>query len=466
MAEWLPIVQVDITLNTSGSTREGFGLPLFIANTDAFPERVRTYSSMTDLAADFPDANSAVNKAATKLWSQTPKVVSLSVARRDMQYLLSIENTPASGQTYSITLYGDNGVSSQRSVQAAAGDDQEAVLNKLMTQILADPIFGSITSCTMSGSGDQARLLVESIDPTLYFVRVYVAASSLLTLQVSPSDDPATFLKNIMEYDNSWYFVALEDRQPAIITEFANQIAGQTSRKLFFTATDLSDALVGNVLENATDWVASLAQTKSPRIAVLWHHTAANDYPEMAYIAYGAPYDAGSISWSNAQLTNISYSMQPQTVNIVDGVITGRPLNSGQKAALETRNCNYVDYDGGVSCVRHGKLSSGEWIDVVRGADWLQSDLTISLRDLLVNQKGGKITYDDRGITRVRQVIESSLERAVGRNFLTSYQVNVPRAADISIELKRQRILKDMTFTGILAGAINDVHLQGSVAYE
>lgn len=464
MAEWLPIVQVDITLNTTGSTREGFGLPLFIANTDVFPERVRTYSSMTDLAADFPDATSAVNKAATKLWAQTPKVTSLSVARRDMQYLLSIPAAPTSGQTYTVTLFGANGTSSQRSVQSAAGDDQEAVLNKLKTQIAADPTFGSITTTTSSGSGSTAKLLVTATNPAVNFLRV--TSNALITNQSSPSDDPATFLKNIMEYDNTWYFVAIEDRQPATVTEFANQIAAQTSRKLFFTATDISTALSGTVLANATDWVAALAQQKSPRVAVLWHHTAASDYPEMAYIGYGAPYDAGSITWSNAQLAGVAYSMQPQTLNVVDGVTTGRPLNSGQKAALETRNCNYVDYDGGVSCVRHGKLSSGEWIDVVHGTDWLQSDLTTSLRDLLINQKGGKVTYDDRGITRVRQVIESSLERAVGRNLLSSYKVKVPRASQISTELKRQRLLKDMSFTGILAGAINDVNLQGTVSYD
>lgn len=462
MAEWLPIVQVDITLNTTGSTREGFGLPLFIANTDAFPERVKTFSSLEDMMATVPafaSPTNAVYKAALKLWQQTPKVTQFSVGRRDMQYLLSIENAPQAGQSFAVQLSGSNDggvtiVNSTVSVNATSGQDAGDIFTALQTAIQNDATFGSMVTAAISGTDDLSRLLIKTVDADNVFVKASVATNSPITNQASAMDNPADFMRRIREYDDTWYFVALEERNSQTIIDMSNLIGAM--RKLFFTATSLQAATQGTVLTNATDWVAKLAQDKHPRVVVLWHHTAESDYPEMAYIAYGAPYDAGSISWSNAQLDGVGYSQQ----------VNGRPLNAGQKAALETRNCNYVDFDGGLSVVRHGKVSNGQWIDIVRGADWLQYDLTTALRDLLVNQKGGKITYDDRGITRVRQVIESSLERAVARNFLTSYVVNVPRAKDISIELKRNRILKDVTFSGILAGAIDDVDLKGSVAYE
>lgn len=464
MAEWLPIVQVDITLNTSGSTREGFGLPLFVATTDAFPERVRTYSSITAVAEDFPDANSSVYKAALQLWSQTPKVTSLSVGRRNMQYLLSIENAPVAGQTYAVQLKDKNGTISTRSVNASSGQTAFDIFTALKADIALDATFGSIVRCTIQGTDANAKMLVDTVSPEYNFLSLYVQPTSPITNQPSASDDPKGFMKTIEDADNEWYFVAIEDRTPAVITATADEVAAR--KKIFFTATSLSDALVGTVLANATDWVASLAQKKNPRTVVLWHQDADGDYPELAYIAYGAPYDAGSISWGNAQLSNVAYSMQPQTIYIVDGNKVGRPLNTSQKSALETRNCNYIDYDGGLNIVRHGKVASGEWIDIIRGRDWLESDLTTALRDLLVNQKGGKITYDDRGITRIRQVIETSLERAVSRNFLESYVVTVPRASKVSVQDKRDRILKDVRFSGILAGAIDDVNLQGTVAYE
>lgn len=455
MANWLPIVQVDITLNTSGSTREGFGLPLFVATTDVFPERVRTYSSITDISVDFPDEQSAVRKAALKLWAQTPKVVSFSVGRRDMQYLLSIPTTPTAGTTYSVQLTGNDGITSTRSVNATSGQSAFDVLTALQTEIHNDPTFGTIAQTTISGTDAAARLLIESSDPENQFLRVFVQSNSPMVNQATAADTAAQFMKSIEEYDNSWYFISLEDRTPSTILALAEEIAAR--KKIFFVATDLSYAISGTNVANAdpSDWVAALAQTKNPRTVVLWHQDAAYDYPELAYVGYGAPYDAGAISWGNAQLTGVSYS-----------VANGRPLTTGNKNALEARNCNYVDLDGGLNVVRHGKVSSGEWIDIIRGRDWLESDLTISLRDLLVNQKGGKITYDDRGITRIRQVIESSLERAVSRNFLETYTVSVPRASAVSVQDKRDRILKGVTFAGILAGAIDDVNLQGTVAYE
>lgn len=462
MAEWLPIVQVDITLNTTGSTREGFGLPLFVANTDAFPERVKTFASLEDMLATVPafaDETSAVYKAAVKLWAQTPKVTQFSVARRDMQYLLSISDAPQAGQSFSVQLSGskDGGVTvvnSTVSVNATSGQDAGDIFAALQTAIQNDATFGSMVTATISGTDDLARLLLTTVDADNVFVKASVPTASPITNQASAADTPAQFITRIREYDDTWYFIGMEERNSQTIIDLSTLIGAL--RKLFFTATSLTAATQGTVLANATDWVAKLAQDGHPRVVVLWHHTAESDYPEFAYIAYGAPYDAGSISWSNAQLSGVGYSQQ----------VNGRPLNAGQKAALETRNCNYVDYDGGLSVVRHGKVSSGEWIDIVRGVDWMQYDLTSSIRDLLVNQKGGKITYDDRGITRVRQVIESSLERAVTRNFLESYTVTVPKASAISTALKRQRILQDVSFNGILAGAIDDVNLQGTVSYE
>lgn len=466
MADWLPIVQVDITLNTTGSTREGFGLPLFIATTDAFPERVKTFASLDDMIASVPafaDETSAVHKAALKLWSQTPKVAQLSVARRDLSYNLSIENAPQAGQTYALSLVGsaNGGQNSQTqnfSVNASASEDAGDIFDRLRTAINADPVFGTSGSIPatvlIDGQDDLARMSITTSDADNLFLRVNVQTNSLLTVQKLATDSASQFLSRIIDWDNSWYFTALEERNSSTVIDLSTEIGAR--RKLFFTATSDVGAITGNNLTTATDWVAQLAKDKHPRTVVLWHQTAETDYPEMAYIAYGAPYDAGSISWSNAQLDGVGYSAQNN----------GRPLTAGQKTALETRNCNYLDYEGGVSVVRHGKVSKGEWIDIVRGADWLQSDMTGALRDLLINQKGGKITYDDRGITRVRQVIETSLERAVSRNFLESYVVNVPRAAQIAVDLKRNRLLKDVTFTGVLAGAIDDINLQGSVAYE
>lgn len=449
---WNPIVNVDITLNTAGTTREGFGLPLFLASTDNFEERVRGYTSLTEVAEDF-DENSAAYKAAKQLWSQTPKVTQLYIGRRAMQYTVSIPDEVTESTDYSLTVAVGGGVSQPFQYTAQSDDTAEVVLTQFKTQIEANPALKDNVTVSVSGSAGSATMIITKAGEN-DFVKVTTTAQTI-SISATTADSASVALAAIETYSTDWYFIATEDRTSQFVTAMASEI--QARRKIFFTASNDVKALQGTELASATDVPAQLAKSKYTRTVCLWHHTASFDYPEMAYIAYGAPYDAGSIAWGNAQLTGVAASMQPANK---------RPLTSIQKSALDARSCNFIDLDGGVPVVRRGITSGGEWIDIIRGVDWLESDLKTSLRDLLINQKGGKITYDDTGITRVRQVIETSLQRAVNRNFLSTYTVTVPKASQVSLADKKARILKDITFHGILAGAILDVDLKGTVAYE
>ncbi|EFV7170065.1 DUF3383 family protein [Shigella flexneri] len=449
---WNPIVNVDITLNTAGTTREGFGLPLFLASTDNFEERIRGYTSLTEVAEDF-DESTAAYKAAKQLWSQTPKVTQLYIGRRTMQYTVSIPDTVAEGSEYSLTVAIGGGVSQPFQYTAKENDTALIVLNEFKSQIEASPTIKDGVNVSVTGTGASATMIITKAGDN-DFVKV-TSITSTTSIAATTADTASAALASIEAYSTDWYFISAEDRTQQFVLAMASEI--QARKKIFFTANADVKALQGTDLTSATDVPAQLAKSKYTRTVCLWHHTAEYDYPEMAYIAYGAPYDAGSIAWGNAQLTGVAASLQPANQ---------RPLTSIQKSALDTRSCNFIDLDGGVPVVRRGITSGGEWIDIVRGVDWLESDLKTSLRDLLINQKGGKITYDDTGITRIRQVIETSLQRAVNRNFLSTYTVTVPKASQVALADKKARILKDVTFHGILAGAILDVDLKGTVAYE
>ncbi|WBF81018.1 hypothetical protein EAMBIBNC_00103 [Citrobacter phage BSwM KMM4] len=449
---WNPIVNVDITLNTAGTTREGFGLPLFLASTDNFEERIRGYTSLTEVAEDF-DESTAAYKAAKQLWSQTPKVTQLYIGRRTMQYTVSIPDTVAEGSEYSLTVAIGGGVSQPFQYTAKESDTALIVLNEFKSQIEASPTIKDGVNVSVTGTGASATMIITKAGDN-DFVKV-TSITSTTSIAATTADTASAALASIEAYSTDWYFISAEDRTQQFVLAMASEI--QARKKIFFTANADVKALQGTDLTSATDVSAQLAKSKYTRTVCLWHHTAEYDYPEMAYIAYGAPYDAGSIAWGNAQLTGVAASLQPANQ---------RPLTSIQKSALDTRSCNFIDLDGGVPVVRRGITSGGEWIDIVRGVDWLESDLKTSLRDLLINQKGGKITYDDTGITRIRQVIETSLQRAVNRNFLSTYTVTVPKASQVALADKKARILKDVTFHGILAGAILDVDLKGTVAYE
>ncbi len=298
-----PIVNVDITLNTAGTTREGFGLPLFLASTDNFEERVRGYTSLTEVAEDF-DENTAAYKAAKQLWSQTPKVTQLYIGRRAMQYTVSIPDAVTESTDYSITVAAGGGISQQYQYTAQSSDTAEVVLQQFKTQIEADPTIKDKVSVNVTGGNGSATMIITKAGDN-DFVKVTTTAQTVYIASTT-ADTAATALAAIEAYSTDWYFIAAEDRTQQFVLAMASEI--QARKKIFFTANSDVTALQGTELASANDVPAQLAKNMYTRTVCLWHHAAAEDYPEMAYIAYGAPYDAGSIAWGNAQLTGVAAS--------------------------------------------------------------------------------------------------------------------------------------------------------------
>jgi hypothetical protein len=447
------VVTVDITINAAGSTREGFGNPLFIAGHDVWEERVRSYNSLTELAQDFP-SGTATYSAAKNLWAQQPQVPTIYIGRRNVQYTLNC-TPPTEGTQYNLTLTVNGGVQQTFTYTGVSGNTAQTVFEQLKTQVEANQSISTHASLTITGTDDNATLQITAVSPSTDFVRATTTtAVEKMSITSSPYGTAGDVLSYIVEDFSDFYFVAVDDRTTQFLMDMAAAV--ETMQKIFFTCSAAVESLTGTSVETQTDLLAKLANMKYKRTVGLWHQEADNEYVEMAYIGYGAPYDAGSITWGNAQLAGVDMGRHPTT---------GRPLTSAQKTALLARNANFVDREGGLNIVRMGTTVSGEWIDIIRGIDWLDQEVTVALRDLLMNQKGGKVTYNDAGITRIKEVISSALQRGVNRNLLDSYTVTVPRAADCSTADKRERILQNVKFTGILAGAILIVKVQGSVTY-
>jgi hypothetical protein len=453
MSTYQEVVKVDITINAAGSTREGFGNPLFITGHDVWEERVRSYNSLTELAQDFPDGTAAYS-AAKNLWAQQPQVPTIYIGRRNVQYTLGC-TPPIEGNQYNLTLTVNSGIQQTFTYTGQSGDKAETVFTQLKTSIEAAQSIADHVTVTITGTEDNATMQITAKDPAADFVRASTTTTSdKMSLTSSSYGTAGTVLTYITEEFSDFYFVAVDDRTDQFILDMAAAV--ETMQKIFFMASSAVESLTGNNVESQQDLLAKLANKKYNRTVALWHQEATSEYVEMAYIGYGAPYDAGSITWGNAQLAGLDLGRHPTT---------GRPLTSAQKTALLSRNANFVDREGGLNIVRMGTCISGEWIDIIRGIDWLDQEVTVALRDLLMNQKGGKVTYNDAGITRIKEVISSALQRGVNRNLLDSYTVTVPRSADCSAADKRARVLQDVKFTGILAGAILIVKVQGSVTY-
>jgi hypothetical protein len=110
-------------------------------------------------------------------------------------------------------------------------------------------------------------------------------------------------------------------------------------------------------------------------------------------------------------------------------------------------------------------MGQGEFIDIIRGIDWLQSTITIFVFGMLARLP--KVPYTDAGITAVQAQVERALKAGIDSNFLSDNPapvVTVPLAANVPPIDKANRILNNVKFTATVAGAIHAVNIRGTVS--
>ena len=111
-----------------------------------------------------------------------------------------------------------------------------------------------------------------------------------------------------------------------------------------------------------------------------------------------------------------------------------------------------------------GKVASGEYVDIVHGIDWLHVRIQERLFCLLMINE--KIPYTAKGVDLVRSEIMGQLKDAVYRGLLAAEpepQVSIPNIEDIAPDIRGQRKLPDVCFSGRLAGAIHEIEIRGTV---
>lgn len=182
-------------------------------------------------------------------------------------------------------------------------------------------------------------------------------------------------------------------------------------------------------------------------------------YADVAWLAQCFQYDPGSESWAYKTLDGVEPSA----------------LSGTEMGQLEDEGLNYYIACAGKNITRNGKMTGGEWIDVIRFRDWLKNQIQLKVFGLFV--ANAKIPYTDGGITLVQNQIEAVLKsgQSIGgiadteydaeENPVYGYTVTVPRAADLSSAQRESRKLTGVKFTARLANAIHVVELVGNLVY-
>ena len=259
-----------------------------------------------------------------------------------------------------------------------------------------------------------------------------------------------TIEQDLGNSDNgTWYAIVTNAVDEATQQSIANYV-DVNNRIAIFTTTSAATTSIDNV--------------KSRRVAFLSHDVIA-DHPEVSWASLNLPSDPGSITWKwKGPLAR----QTPNTTSSLTDLLAVRNAG-GQSYVLQN----------GIALVDEGQVnplpgSGNQYLDQIRSQDWIQSNLEADLLQLFVDNP--KIPYTDGGIAQIVGVItnrlslagaqgiiapvEDEAQAAISRDGNFQFSVTAPTRAEIEANNPSNitnRILEDVTFQYVEAGAIHEV---------
>lgn len=442
MATLDDVVSVQIALQTTGVVRGTFGLPMIVAPLMTFPERVRVYTSYS--AASDDDLPPKVLTALSDAFGQIPHPRQVKVGRRAvLKGVVEVADLIALG-TYAFS------VGSQTYSYTADGTPTAAeIVAGLAAAVLADS--DEIITATVAGDTLELAWIGTNIDSITLLTNLQWGTISPLSASSAVADD----LDAILDEDQAWYGLVMTERVKA--TQLKAAEWAEANDRLFPTATNEADVLNPAI---TTDLISTFKNSRYYRTAALYHTNADTEYPDAAWAARVFTIQPGAETWALKSLASITPS----------------PLTASQRQTVYNKGGNTFEfYQSQIALTNPGKVSAGEWIDVIRFRDWLKDTIQVNMTQTMINRD--KLPYTDPGIQIAVNVLRKSLQEGVNvggiapdeidenGNTVPGFIITYPRSVDLSPSVKASRILS-LGFKARLAGAIHAVEITGALTYE
>ncbi|MFD1206638.1 DUF3383 family protein [Sporosarcina contaminans] len=248
---------------------------------------------------------------------------------------------------------------------------------------------------------------------------------------------------------------------PASLVEALNNLVKKHKDFYYLVSTEQGDEEITALAEwtNSSDRLYG-ATTANPELAATLKGKFDNtflvvhDKPE-TYVAEGlistcAPRVVGSYNWTFKNVQGVpAVEYDNTTIN-----------------EIHTNNASTYIEEAGVLMNSHGVVTSGEYIDVIQATHFLKARMAeYVFRLLALNEK---VPYTDAGIALVVAEIENVLNLATKQGIVATdeadnplYTITAPRAADVPKNTKAKRILPDVHWRAVIAGAVEHVEIRG-----
>lgn len=438
------LVNITISRQTASVSRAGFGTGLILGPHLNFLDRVKYYSKSsyaTEMVADGFELTDDLYLAVAAYFSQSPSPTQVAVGRVNASRRTITVNAAQNTTTYSVFI---ESVTPGTPLEITFVSDADATTTEIATG-LAAAINGSAEAANVTATPSTNTIQIDQ-DGTDPFVVTLGQQSSDMELSGAQGtiEAPDVALAAIALEDSDWYAIAYVDRTAANQALVAAWVESNT--KLYIAASADSNIINQNSGTDTTSIAYTVSAASYVRTAVIYNALAATTFPDAAWLGRCLPLDAGSITWAYKTLAGI----------------TPDSLTTTQRNNALAKYANVYETVAGVSITQFGTTGGNEYLDITRGIDWLQSTMQADIYTRLVQQD--KIPYTDKGIASIEALVRAALEAGIERNFIAEItSISVPTAASVSTANKASRLLQDVEFTALLAGAIHTIEIQGVV---
>jgi hypothetical protein len=313
-----------------------------------------------------------------------------------------------------------------------------------MVQALNDVVGKNFTAVQTAGAGETDTVTIIATNPGDWYSLEIVDTVYMSISQTHVDPGVATDLTAINLYDADWYSLDTSalGNSNAVVLAAAAWI--EAVKKIYVPT--LSDSGVITLAVAGSDTADDLHTLAYARTGAIYHPSPAS-FAGAAWNGAVLPLDPGSETWKFKTLTGVAPTS----------------LTATHRVNLRAKKCNFYERTAGINLTYDGTTSDGNFIDVARGLDWLDNDMSSAVFEVLAGNP--KVPFTNAGIALIEAAVRASLKRAESRTIIDAgWTVTVPKVADVSTVNKSIRNLPDVKFSATLAGAVHTVTISGVVS--
>lgn len=417
------LVNVSVNMTPLAAQAQNLSTLLMLGTSNVIDveERMRTYSSIASVAADF--GTSAPEYLSASLWfQQAPQPTEFKIGRwalEDTQARLVGGTLSAAQQDIDVWTVVTDGkfkitIDSVEYTIAPASFAAATNLNAVAV-LIQTALDAAVAGSTCVWNATFQRFQIESGT---------AGATSTLSFASAPATgtDISEMLGMTSDFSGAYIAQGMDAETAAEATALFDINFGQTWYGLMIPEIeDAADHLaVAAYIESANNkHVYGVTTTESGVLSPVSTDDIAYQLEALAFKRTACQYSSSSayaVASLYGRILTTNYNANNTVITLMykqEPGIVAETINETQLDALEAKKCNiFVEYNNDTAIIQNGVMASGDFIDEITGIDWLAITIQNQVYNLLYTNPT-KIPQTDAGNNQIIVAIEAVCSQGV-----------------------------------------------------